>query len=145
MNRFAKLVLVAPMLSSALAFAQLKDTFQKLSTEFGDEFNRGDITTLVNQYTEDARIYPQEEDIVTNRQGQTALWGEYAKALQNFKLTTLDAEELAPDTVLETGTFTMETRKQPAQQLTGKYMTLWRKVGGDWRITRDIFNIKASK
>jgi ketosteroid isomerase-like protein len=32
------------------------------------------------------------------------------------------------------------TKDSPPQQVTGKYVVIWEKVGNDWRLAADIWN-----
>jgi ketosteroid isomerase-like protein len=40
----------------------------------------------------------------------------------------------------EVGTATLKTKRQPPQEITGKYAVVWRKVGGNWTLATDIWN-----
>jgi ketosteroid isomerase-like protein len=39
----------------------------------------------------------------------------------------------------EIGTFSLKT-KGPKQEVTGKYVVVWEKVGTDWQLATDIWN-----
>ena len=56
------------------------------------------------------------------------------------KLTTLDVLPLSRTAAREIGTVTLKTKSQPAQEITGKYAVVWRKVGGKWKLATDIWN-----
>jgi ketosteroid isomerase-like protein len=41
----------------------------------------------------------------------------------------------------EIGAATLETKAQPPQQVAGKYVVVWRRIGGKWRLATDIWNM----
>jgi ketosteroid isomerase-like protein len=55
-------------------------------------------------------------------------------------LTTLDVKPLGPSAASEIGTFSLRTKGPTPQEVTGKYMVVWEKVGGDWKLAADIWN-----
>ena len=60
--------------------------------------------------------------------------------LADPKLTTVDVLPLGPEAAREVGMVTLKTRTQPPQEVVGKYVVVWRKVGGDWKLATDIWN-----
>lgn len=38
------------------------------------------------------------------------------------------------------GTFALTTKGQQAQQVAGKYIVVWQKVGNEWKLATDIWN-----
>jgi ketosteroid isomerase-like protein len=40
----------------------------------------------------------------------------------------------------EIGTVTLKTKAQPPQEIVGKYVVVWRKIGRDWKLATDIWN-----
>src|SRR3954468_12074360 len=63
-----------------------------------------------------------------------------SSGIADFKLTTVDVKPLGTDAAREIGTFTLRTKGQPPQEVTGKYVVVWQKVGGDWKLATDIWN-----
>jgi len=35
-------------------------------------------------------------------------------------------------------TFRLKTKDQPPQEVSGKYVVVWQKVGGEWKLATDI-------
>jgi ketosteroid isomerase-like protein len=48
---------------------------------------------------------------------------------------------VGPDAAREIGTFALQTKSQPPQQVAGKYVVLWQKIRGDWKLATDIWNM----
>lgn len=56
------------------------------------------------------------------------------------KLTTVDVKPLGSSAAREIGTFVLTTKGSPPQEVTGKYVVVWEKVGDDWKLATDIWN-----
>jgi ketosteroid isomerase-like protein len=56
------------------------------------------------------------------------------------KLTTPDVKPLGPAAAREIGTFSLKTKGPTPQEVTGKYVVVWEKVGSDWQLAADIWN-----
>jgi ketosteroid isomerase-like protein len=57
-----------------------------------------------------------------------------------LKLTTVDVKPLGTDAAREVGTFSLMTKDQPPQQVSGKYVVVWQKIGSEWKLATDIWN-----
>jgi ketosteroid isomerase-like protein len=53
----------------------------------------------------------------------------------------VDVKPLGPEAAREIGLFTLTTKGQQSQQISGKYVVVWQKVGRDWKLATDIWNI----
>jgi hypothetical protein len=42
--------------------------------------------------------------------------------------------------VREIGTVTLQTKAQPPQQIVGKYVVVWHRIGRHWLLSTDIWN-----
>jgi ketosteroid isomerase-like protein len=62
------------------------------------------------------------------------------KVLGDISLSTVNVKPLGPDSAREIGTFSLMTKGQQPQQMTGKYVVVWQKVGSDWKLATDIWN-----
>ena len=103
-------------------------------------FNKGDFSGIASLYTEDATAFPPGSGMVKGRPGIEAMWKGVAEKLGDPKLTTLDVKALGPSAAREIGTFILTTKGSPPQEITGKYLVVWEKVGNDWRLAADIWN-----
>jgi hypothetical protein len=50
-----------------------------------------------------------------------------------------DVKPLGPAATREIGTFALKTKGPNPQEVTGKYVVIWEKVGNDW-LAADIWN-----
>ena len=122
------------------ALAQSKATIEKLNDVWTAAFNRGDAAAVAALYTEDAYVLPPGSAMVKGRAGIEAFWRQAAQQMNDAKLTTVDVLPLGRSAAREIGTVTLKTKSQPPQEVVGKYVVVWRKVGRDWKLATDIWN-----
>jgi len=125
---------------TSAAFGQDKAAIDKLNESFMAAFQKGDTAAIGQMYAEDAYLLPSGGEMVKGRAAIQAFWTKAAEGIGDFKLTTVDVKPLGNDAAREIGTFTLKTKGQPPQEVTGKYVVVWQKVGGDWRLATDIWN-----
>ena len=134
-------IAIALTLLAAPAAAQNKPTIQKLNDEWSAAFNKGDSGALAELYTEDAYVLPAGAEMVHGRQAIQDFWANTMKQLGDGKLTTVDVQPLGPDAAREIGTFSFRTKGNQPEEITGKYVVVWRKVGDQWKLATDIWNM----
>ena len=124
----------------APAFSQDKGEIQKLNDQFSAAFNKGDAATLAAMYAEDAVVLPAGSPMVRGRDAIQAFWKQGAEQLGGMQLTTVDIQPLGSEAAREIGTFVLMTKGQSPQTLEGKYVVVWRRIGGAWKLGTDIWN-----
>ena len=125
---------------AAPAMAQDKATIQSLSNKFAQAFNAGDAAAVAALYTEDAVILPPGGEMMKGKSAIQVFWKGAAEQLDDGKLTTVDVKPLGSEAAREIGTFSFRTKGSQPQEITGKYVVVWEKVGGDWKLATDIWN-----
>ncbi len=139
MRGFATITTVLVLLA-APAVAQTKPVIQKLNDEWVASFNKGDSHALSLLYTEDAYVLPAGAEMVHGRQAIQGFLDGAMKQLGDGRLTTVDVQPLGPDAAREIGTFSFKTKGNQPEEVTGKYVVVWRKVGDQWKLATDIWN-----
>ena len=125
--------LVAP------AVAQ-KAEIEAMNAKWIELFNKGDFAGVASLYTDDATAFPPGSGMVKGRAAIGAMWKGMAEQVSDPKLTTLDVKPLGPSAAREIGTFSLKTKGPTPQEVTGKYVVVWEKVGTDWKLSADIWN-----
>jgi uncharacterized protein (TIGR02246 family) len=123
------------------AIAQDKATIQSLNDQFTRAFNAGDIAAVAAHYTEDAVVLPPGAEMVLGRNAILTFWKSAADQIGDIKLTAVDVKPLGSNAAQEIGTFSLRTKGAQSQQVTGKYVVVWEKVGSDWKLATDIWNM----
>jgi uncharacterized protein (TIGR02246 family) len=138
MRRIALVVALALVFVSP-AFAQ-KAKIEAANAKWTELFNKGDFDGIAQLYTIDAVAFPPGSAIVRGRTAISAMWKGMAEQVANPKLTTLEVKRLSPSSAREAGTFRLTTKGPSPKELSGKYLVLWQRVQGDWKLAADIWN-----
>jgi uncharacterized protein (TIGR02246 family) len=123
----------------APAFAQRAE-IEAVNTKWMDFFNKGDFAGVASLYTEDATAFPPGSSMVKGRAAIEAMWKSMSEQVSDPKVTTLDVKPLGLSAAREIGTFSLKTKGSTPQEVTGKYVVVWEKVGSDWKLAADIWN-----
>jgi uncharacterized protein (TIGR02246 family) len=136
-----RIVLVIAFVSAltAPAFAQ-KAEIEAANAKWMDFFNKGDFAGVASLYTEDATAFPPGSSMVKGRAAIGTMWKNMAEKVTDPQVTTLDVKPLGASAAREIGTFSLKTKGPMPQEVTGKYVVVWEKVGGDWKLAADIWN-----
>jgi uncharacterized protein (TIGR02246 family) len=106
-----------------------------------------DAAGIAELYAEDGAVMPPNAPI---GKGRAAIKQTWASMMQTpgFGLTFVPEQIIVSssgDMALDRGTYTLNFAPDgTAQTDTGKYVVVWRKVGGEWKVAADIFNSDRS-
>jgi uncharacterized protein (TIGR02246 family) len=121
------------------SFAQQAE-IEAVNAKWVDFFNKGDFDAVASLYTEDATAFPPGSGMVKGRAAIGAMWKGIAEQVSDPKLRTLDVKPLGPSAAREIGTFSLKTKGPTPQEVAGKYVVVWEKIGTDWKLAADIWN-----
>jgi uncharacterized protein (TIGR02246 family) len=109
--------------------------------QFEDAARKGDLDRLASLYTTDAMALPPDGPIVRGRDSIKQMWGSIAQqlGLKEVRLETVDLE-VAGDMASEVG----EAHLALASGSAVVKFVVWKKVDGQWRLHRDIWNSRAA-
>jgi uncharacterized protein (TIGR02246 family) len=111
-----------------------------MNAKWVEFFNKGDFAGVASLYTEDATAFPPGSAMVKGRAAIGTMWKNMAEKVTDPQLITLDVKPLGPSAAREIGTFSLKMKGPTPQEVTGKYVVVWEKVGGDWKLAADIWN-----
>ena len=138
MRRIALMIaLLAGLIVPAVA---QRAEIEAVNAKWMEFFNKGDFAGIASLYTEDAIAFPPGSSMVKGRSAIGAMWKNMAEQVSDPKVTTLDVKPLGPSAAREIGTFSLKTKGPTPQEVTGKYVVVWEKVGDDWKLAADIWN-----
>jgi uncharacterized protein (TIGR02246 family) len=127
------IALVAP------AVAQ-KAKIEAVNAKWTELFNKGDFEGLAQLYTVDAIAFPPGSAMVRGRAAIGRMWKSMAEQVSNPKVTTLEVKRLSPSAAREIGTFSLMTKGPSPKEVSGKYLVVWERVQGEWKLAADIWN-----
>ena len=103
-----------------------------------------DTDAVVALYADDARLMPAGMRRFDGRDSIRVAWGDFLKT-PGLELTISGSEPIisqAGDMVVDVGRYSMKMNDAKGEQVEdiGKYVTVLKKVDGQWKIVVDTFN-----
>jgi uncharacterized protein (TIGR02246 family) len=123
----------------APAYAQ-KAEIDAVNAKWMAFFSKGDFAGVASLYTDDATAFPPGSSMVKGRAAIEAMWKRLAEQISDPKVTTLDVKPLGPSAAREIGTFSLKTKGPTPQDVSGKYVVVWERIGSEWKLSADIWN-----
>jgi ketosteroid isomerase-like protein len=141
-TRLVLTVFALVALSAAITFAQPGDAraaIEAANKQFSAAFAKGDAAALSAMYTSSAIAFPPNGEIARGQTAIQSIWkGAIASGLKGLVLTTAEVETHG-DTAHEVGNYEMRDAGGKAADR-GKYIVIWKREGGQWKLHRDIWN-----
>ena len=119
--------------------SEIRDGIAAANANFMNTFNRGDGSGMGALYTENGQLLPPNSDFVSGQSAISAFWqGAMDMGIKTAKLETveLDGEK---DAAFEIGKYTL-AGEGGSEIDSGKFIVVWKKEGGKWKLHRDIWN-----
>ena len=129
------------MLTAPAALAQDKATIDKLNADFMAAFDKGDMAAIGQMYTEDAYLLPFRRPDWSKaappykRSGRTLPKASETSSSQPWTLRPSGVMRLARSAPSH-----LKTKGDKPQEVAGKYVVVWEKTGGQWKLATDIWN-----
>ena len=129
--------------STTVAFdlSAAKSEIQQMNNAFTKAHVNGekDSLTMVNYYTQDAKIFPPNADPVIGKQAISELTSIYMK----YPISEFSEQTTAfygnEEYLIDEGTYIMSYGKNNTIEK-GKYLNVWKKEGGKWKVFSNIWN-----
>ena len=140
----AALLAVPLLLASVAAHARdIKAEIDAANVKWAAAFNKGDAAAVAQFYTEQATALPPGAPMAKGRAAIQAVWqGAIQGGYKNIALKALQVDQLGGGAAREIGAFTLDAPNAQKQMVhvEGKYVVLWRRSGGGWKLDTDIWN-----
>ena len=117
-----------------------KAQIEAVNAKWMELFNKGDFAGLAELYSVDAIAFPPGSAMVRGKAAIGAMWKGFAEQAGNPKVTTLEVKRLGPAAAREVGTFSLTTKGASPKEISGKYLVVWERVRGQWKLAADIWN-----
>jgi uncharacterized protein (TIGR02246 family) len=132
------LALTVSVPASAQTGGDLTAQISKMSDAWEKAYNAADAAGLAALYAKDARVLPPNGDPVSGSSAIRTYFDGDVKAGAKDELTTENVVG-SGDYAVETGKFVV-TSAEGKHLDHGKYVTVYKKADGGWKIFRDIWN-----
>lgn len=108
------------------------------NTQFGSAFKRGDAAAMADLYTSGAQLLPANSDFIRGTAAIRTFWQSVIDmGLKDASLETIEVEDHG-DTAIEVGRYRLLAAGGAVADQ-GKYMVVWKKDNGTWKLHRDIW------
>ncbi len=130
------------LVATSVAAQSDLDMIRKNITNFSQAYMSADYDAIANAYTEDGRILPPGPQIIQGREDIRARWvvPEGVKILHH----AIKPEEIKiiGEYAYDVGYYEGRTLRSDQTEVSwqGKYLIVWQKVDGDWKIHLDAWN-----
>jgi uncharacterized protein (TIGR02246 family) len=115
---------------------------ERAGKAFTDAFGRGDTATIAAMYAEDAIAFPPESDMLKGRAAIGRFW-ENAREMgvKSLEFEVVDVTS-SGNLAAETGIATLHVQAAGSAEtaVKVKYVVVWKKLEGGWKLYRDIWN-----
>jgi uncharacterized protein (TIGR02246 family) len=113
-----------------------------VNRSFEEAVRKGDMERLGSLYTPDAMALPPDAPLVKGRDNIVKMWGQVGQqiGLKDVRLDTTDLE-IHGDMACEVGEATLTLASGTAAV---KFVVVWKRTDGQWRLHRDIWNGKGA-
>jgi uncharacterized protein (TIGR02246 family) len=116
----------------------VRDAVEAGNRAFIAAFLKGDARSVAGLYTEDAQVIAPGAPVARGRSAIQAAWQKAIDGgVKDLRLTT-ESVESAGDLAAETGTVRLVGRDDAVTE--GRYVVVWKRADGQWKLHRDIWN-----
>jgi ketosteroid isomerase-like protein len=112
---------------------------QAVITEVTRDFNQGDAARTAADYANDAEILPPRHPAIEGRPAITAFFQANMDKYISFGTDT-QWSVVRGDLAIEQGTYNVRNVRVGENVESGKYLRIWKRVDGTWKLYRDMFS-----
>ena len=123
----------------------VREALTSANQHFMDAFKRGDAAGISALYTDEAKLLPPGNQMVSGREAIESFWrGAMNMGIKEAKLETVGVEAEG-NLAYEVGRFALKVEPEGGEgtTVTGKYVVVWKNQGGTWRLHADIWNTNS--
>lgn len=118
---------------------QIREAIESADEVFMETFRKGDAAGLATLYTEEGQLMPPNAGFQIGRQAIQAFWQAAMDAGIKEARIRIREVEAHGDTAIEVSDYTLHG-EGGAELDAGKFIVIWKREDGRWRLHRDIFN-----
>lgn len=134
---FGSLSVCSP--SWAAGATKLREAVEAGNRQFTEAAAKGDAAAMAALYTESGQAFPPGGEVVSGRQALKDFWQAVLDSgVKEAKLETVEVAGTG-DFAFEAGKYTLLGAQGEALEV-GKYVVVWKREQGKWRLHRDIWN-----
>ncbi len=110
--------------------------------DFSISVMNSDYASIGRAYTVDAKIFPNNTDIIRGREAIIGYWTLPEGVQIKYHKITPEEIKILGNEAYDYGYYEGTTRRADGTELSwkGKYVIIWRKIDQDWKMYLDIWN-----
>jgi uncharacterized protein (TIGR02246 family) len=137
--RIAGLVGVIALSAGTAVAQEPRAAIEAVNKQFVAAFAKHDAQAVTGFYSATAEAFPPNSDVVRGKANIAKMWqGVFDAGIATADLKTTEVLGQGP-LAFEAGTYTMKLKDGTVADR-GKYMVVWLKENGSWKLHRDIWN-----
>ncbi len=124
-----------------------KEIILKNVAAFSKHVMNGDAKAIAAAYTTDGKIFPENQDIMEGSQVLEKYWTPSPFYKTTYHKVTPSEIKILGNEAYDYGYYEGESLKlsdNTTSKWRGKYVIVWKKIEGDWKIYLDIWNSISS-
>lgn len=122
----------------AVAQGNIRSTIEAEGKRFTVALKQGDAAAIAAMYATDAMALPPNGEVVQGRAAIQKIWQEAIDGgMRDLSFTVMEVERKG-DVVYEVGKYSVKDGGKEVDA--GKYIVIWKREKGEWRLFRDIWN-----
>lgn len=129
-------------ITSVVASTDDHVAIELVNKHFSKAFARSDVDGMADTYTVDAQILPPGSETLKGKEVIREFWAGALEYAATVEMKTVELEVFG-GTATEVGEYTMKNAEGGILE-TGKLLVIWRKVDGQWKWHRDIWNVTTT-
>jgi ketosteroid isomerase-like protein len=112
---------------------------QAVTTAVARDFNEGDAMRTSAHYADDAQILPPQRPAI---EGRPAIAAYFQANIDKYIGWGNDTQwsVVRGDIAIEQGVYNIRNVRIGQDVEAGKYVRIWKRINGDWRLYRDMFS-----
>ena len=123
--------------------ADIQDQIKKANENFMRAFSSHDAEALASLYSPFGMMFPPGSEALEGHEAIRIFW----QGTMDMGITAVDLETLSveghEEMAIEIGRAVLHAGKAVADR--GKYLVVWKREAGDWRLYRDIWNSSTAQ
>ena len=122
--------------------AEDSQAIRAATKQFVDAINRGDAAAVAAHYTEEAKRLPPNRQMIVGRESiQAHYQGIFDAGVSDLQLTVIDLH-VNGDMAHVVGKYTVTIQPDEGEAISdnGKYVDIWKRENGSWKLDVVIFN-----
>ena len=122
--------------------AEDSQAIRAASKQWEDNFDSGDLAAFATHYTEEAKVLPPNNQMVTGRESiQEFFQAFYDAGGRDLHLTVIDLH-VSGDMAHVVGKYTLTIQPEEGEAISdnGKYVEIWKRENGSWKMITATWN-----